>query len=81
MAAALPLLALGIGGNLAAKGISSLLGGKKKAAVPVADTGPKVMPLADDDAIKRAKTRSILSRRQSGRKSTMLSTDSDSLGG
>lgn len=58
----------------------SLLGGKKKKAAPVED-GPKVMPLADDEAVKRAKKQSLLQQMgRGGRSSTILSDDSDSLG-
>lgn len=47
---------------------------KPKVAEPVA--GPKVMPLADDEAIKRAKKASILKQMaRGGRTSTMLSSD------
>lgn len=57
-----------------------LLGGSKKKAEP-APVGPKVMPLADDEAIKRARKASIIQQMgRGGRSSTILSDDSDSLG-
>jgi hypothetical protein len=56
-----------------------LLGiGKKKAGVEVA---PPVMPVADDEAIRRAKRRSIAKQLGRGGRSSTLLTDSDSLGG
>jgi hypothetical protein len=66
--------------KVATFGLSGLLMGKKKSAtVP---EGPKVMPLADDDAVMRAKRRAIAnSMVRGGRTSTMLTTDSDTLGG
>lgn len=70
--------------NIATFGVAGALfgkSGKKKAAEPVKD-GPIVMPLADDDAIKRARRRSITEQMgRGGRSSTILSGDSDSLGG
>lgn len=55
--------------------------GKKKAKPAVAE-GPKVMPLADDNAVLQARKKSIAAQMQrSGRTSTMLTTDSDTLGG
>lgn len=69
-------------------GLAGLLGkpfgdGKKKsAAAPAAEPGPRVMPIADDEAVRRARRASILRQRgRSGRSSTMLSSDSESLGG
>ncbi len=64
-------------------GLAGILGkpfgeDKPKAAEPVA--GPKVMPIADDEAVKRAKRRSIIQQMgRGGRSSTML-TGTDSLG-
>lgn len=56
------------------------LGGKKKAAAPT--PGPQIMPLADDEAVKRARRRSVADQMQrGGRTSTMLSGESDTLGG
>ncbi len=55
-------------------------GKKKKAETPA--PGPIVMPLADDEAVKRARRKSIIAQRgRSGRSSTMLTPDSDTLGG
>lgn len=57
-----------------------LIGGSKKKEAP-APEGPKVMPLADDEAVKRAKKASIIKQmNRGGRSSTILSNDSDSLG-
>ena len=59
---------------------SNLFGGKKKAPEP--EKGPVVMPIADDEEVRRAKKRSIIEQMsRGGRSSTMLSSDSDSLGG
>lgn len=64
--------------------VGSLLGigGGKKEAAPAAAPAEKVMPLPDDEAIKRAKKQAI-SRQMSrgGRSSTILSQSSDTLGG
>lgn len=60
---------------------SKLLGGKKKSAAAKADDGPKVMPLADDEAVMRARRLSIQKQMgRGGRTSTMLTEDSDTLG-
>lgn len=57
-----------------------IMGGKKKAPEP--EKGPVVMPLADDEAVRRAKKRSIIEQMgRGGRSSTLLTGDSDSLGG
>ncbi|MBN2130368.1 MAG: hypothetical protein JW741_12770 [Sedimentisphaerales bacterium] len=54
--------------------------GKKKKATP-APAAPRVMPIADDEAVLRARRASILRQRgRRGRSSTMLTTDSDKLG-
>lgn len=70
---------------LATKGaIGAVSGGKKTEAAPapVVEKGPVVMPLADDGAVQRAKRRSIAAQMsRSGRSSTMLTSDSDKLGG
>lgn len=60
----------GIGGGL----IKSVFGGKKKAPAAVApEQKPAVMPLADDEAVRRAKLRSVIRQRgRSGRASTDL---------
>lgn len=70
--------------NIATFGLAGALlgGGKKKKPAEAPAPGPVVMPLADDDAVRRAKKASIIKQRgRSGRSSTMLTTDSDSLGG
>ena len=60
--------------------VAGAFGGKKKAKV--AEEGPKVMPLADDSAVLQARKKSIAAQIQrSGRTSTMLTNDSDTLGG
>lgn len=57
-------------------------GGKKESAEPAETDGPVVMPLADDDKIAAAKKKAIAARLQrGGRQSTILSNDSDTLGG
>lgn len=54
-------------------GAKSLLGGKKKKVAP---EGPKVMPLADDEAVRRAKRASLAQQMaRGGRSSTILSGD------
>jgi hypothetical protein len=65
-------------------GLAGLLGkpfgsGKKKKPEAPAP-GPVVMPLADDEAVRRARRRSMSTPR-AGRTSTMLTADSDTLGG
>jgi hypothetical protein len=71
-------LAGGLIGSQVGKAVAG--GGKKKeAAVPMAEAAPRVMPLADDEAIRRAKLASM-SRQRAGRSSTMLSEDSETLG-
>lgn len=69
---------MGIVGNTI---FDAIKGGKKKKAAP-AEAGPKVMPLADDEAVKRARKISMLQQiGRGGRTSTMLSDDTDTLGG
>lgn len=52
--------------------------GKGKKSAPAA---PNVMPLPDDEAVKRAKKRAALTTTsRTGRASTFLSGDSDTLG-
>lgn len=66
--------AVGLGG--VAKALIG--GGKKKAAVEAPDP---VMPIADDEAVRIARKRSIAKQvKRGGRESTILS-DGDSLGG
>lgn len=69
--------------GLAAKGLVGTVAGKKSAPVPVApEKGPVVMPLADDAAVMRARKRSVAAQlSRGGRTSTMLTSDSDTLGG
>lgn len=62
--------------------IIDAVGGSKKQAAPAPTPGPIVMPLADDTAVKRAKRRSITEQmNRGGRSSTMLTADSEKLGG
>jgi hypothetical protein len=72
-------------GKTVAKGASSILGIDKKKAAPApapVEEGPRVMPLADDEAVRRSRKNSILQQRgRSGRASTMLTPDSETLGG
>ena len=76
--------ATAIGAATVGFGASKLVGGGKSApaaaaAAPVA--GPKVMPLADGEAVAAAKKRSITMQMQrGGRSSTMLTGDSETLG-
>lgn len=75
MAQAIPLLL----GGLVGFGASKLMAPKPTAAAPV--QAPKVMPMADDDEVARAKRASMMQQRQrGGRTSTMLTSDSDTLG-
>lgn len=73
-------------GKIALGTVGSILGvgGKKKAApaAPAAQ-GPIVMPLADDDAVMRAKKKVVAAQlARGGRSSTILSdTSGDTLGG
>jgi hypothetical protein len=79
MAQALPLLGaglLGVGGMAA----SSLLSPKEKPPV-AAPAAPAVMPIADDESVRRARRRSLaMQLNRGGRDSTILS-DGDTLGG
>lgn len=55
---------------------------KKKEAAPAPTPGPVVMPLADDEAVKLARKRSIAAQmKRGGRQSTMLTSSSETLGG
>lgn len=70
--------------NIATFGLAGALfgGGKKKEPAPTPAPEPQTMPVADDEAIRTARRRSIASQmKRSGRSSTMLSSDSDTLGG
>lgn len=63
--------------NVATLGLSGLLlkpfGKDKKKAAPAPETGPAVMPIADDEAVMRARRRSIVQQRsRRGRDSTIL---------
>lgn len=61
-------------------GMALGIGGKKKEKAP--EKGPVVMPISDDEEVRRARKRSIIEQMsRGGRQSTMLSADSDSLGG
>ncbi len=63
-------------------GIPGLLFSKKKKKEPAPEPVKPTMPLADDEAIKAEKRRELIRRsRAGGRDSTMLTTDSDTLGG
>lgn len=70
-------------------GLGGLLGkpfgsGKKKKEAPAAaEPAPRVMPLADDEAVKRARKNSIIQQiGRSGRASTILTSPSGTtLGG
>lgn len=70
------------GASLALTGAAGMLGGKKKKAATPASTPTPVMPLADDEAVKRARRASIARQMsRGGRSSTILSSGSDALGG
>lgn len=57
-------------------GIASVEDVKKLKAQVAAKSGPSVMPLADDEAVMRAKRRaSALTTSRTGRASTILSDD------
>jgi hypothetical protein len=79
------LPALMIGGIGAAGGAIGSMIGSKKAAAPVEapKPGPVVMPLADGEAARAARRRSMAAQLQrGGRSSTMLTgSNSDRLGG
>ena len=69
-------LAGGVVGGILGKALFG--GGKKKAATPET---PNVMPTPDDEAVKRARRRSVIEQmNRDGRQSTILSEDSG-LGG
>lgn len=72
---------LALTAGLAGAGLaSSLL--KKKSGSPQAAPAP-VMPIADDEAVKRARRRSVASQMQRGGRTSTMLTDSDNstLGG
>ena len=72
---ATPLSAIGIASDM-------FKGKKKEAVAPAADPRQTVMPTADDEAIRKAKKRSIYDQmRRSGRMSTILTDGGDKLGG
>lgn len=61
---------------------ASLFSKKKKPDAATAQNGPQVMPLADDARLAAVRRRSIAGQlNRSGRSSTMLTADSDTLGG
>ena len=66
-------------------GLAGILGkpfgsSKKKPVAPA--PGPIVMPLPDDEQVRRAKRAAIVRQRGgAGRASTLLTPDSDTLGG
>lgn len=77
MAAALPVLGLGVVG-------SSIVGAltKKSADTPAAPPSTPVMPNADDAKVAAERKRAIAAMQQrSGRASTILTNNSDTLGG
>lgn len=79
MAAALPFVApvFGLSGLAAA----TILGKKDKPVTPAPAPAP-TMPIADDEAVRRAKRRSIaMQLARGGRSSTILTGDGDKLGG
>jgi hypothetical protein len=66
--------------GLAGSVIKSMFGKKKPAATPAPEQKPTVMPLADDEAVRQAKRKSIIQQRsRRGRESTILT--GDTLGG
>ena len=72
------------GGILGNAVVGSLFGKKKKPATTAAAPAERVMPIADDEAVKRAQRLSILqSRGRTGRSSTILTGGStgSTLGG
>jgi len=63
-------------------GIGGILGLKKKKGAATTEVATPVMPVADDEAVRREKRRSLarqLGRR--GRRSTILTDSNGSLGG
>jgi hypothetical protein len=70
--------------NIGTFGLAGLLLGKKKKAelAPAAPEAPAIMPVADDEAVLRARKRSIVSQiGRRGRDSTMLTPPGSTLGG
>jgi len=70
-------------GKIAFGTVGAALGfGKKKSGSPQAAPAP-VMPIADDEAVKRARRRSVASQMQRGGRTSTMLTDSDNstLGG
>lgn len=57
--------------------------GKKKKSTPAATPTPEVptMPLADDEAVMRARKEALLRRRGAGGRSSTILTGGDVLGG
>jgi len=74
------LIGSAIGGTVGS--LAGSLFGKKKSGGSPSSPAP-VMPIADDEAVKRARRRSVASQMQrGGRTSTMLSdSDNSTLGG
>lgn len=72
-------------GKLAGGVVGSVIGGKllggkkKKSAAPTG--GPIVMPLPDDEAVKRARKAAIAKQIGRGGRSSTILSDGDSLGG
>lgn len=68
----------GLAGLVAPK----IFGKKKKSTpAPVAEPTEPVMPLADDEAVARARKEALLRRRGAGGRSSTILTDGDTLGG
>jgi len=68
--------------NVATFGLAGALLGKKKKAADPAPVAQPAMPIADDEAIMRARKRAVAQQIQrGGRSSTILTDNSDSLGG
>lgn len=78
-AAFLPVIQ-GIGAVASAVSAFSSMGKKGGSSAPVMEKAP-VMPTPDDDAIKKAKRRSVAQQiARSGRESTILTDPGDTLG-
>ncbi len=76
MAVALPLIGAMVGGAVLSKVMAP-----KSPTQQVAEK-PQVMPMADDEAVKRAQRASMMQQvGRGGRSSTMLSGESETLGG